>query len=57
MSRIHDTTISAMHKTIIARHNPEVVMIDLSTQSVAGKVLTVSDIVYFETLKLLGITK
>lgn len=57
MSRIHDTTISAMHKTIIARHNPEVVMIDLSTQSVAGKLSTVSDIIYYETLKLLGITK
>lgn len=57
MSRIHDTAITAMHRTIISRHNPEVVMIDLSTQSVAGKVSTASDIVYFETLKLLGITK
>ena len=57
MSRIHDTAISAMHKTIIARHNPQVVMIDLSTQSVAGKIANVSDIVYYETLKLLGITK
>lgn len=57
MSRIHDTAITAMHRTIINRHNPEVVMIDLSTQSVAGKVSTVTDIIYFETLKLLGITK
>ena len=57
MSRIQDTAITAMHKTIIARHNPEVVMIDLSTQSVAGKVANVTDIVYFETLKLLDITK
>lgn len=57
MSRIQDTAIAAMHKTIINRHNPQVVMIDLSTQSVAGKIANVSDIVYYETLKLLGITK
>lgn len=57
MSRIHDTTIAALHKTIIARHYPEVVMIDLSTQSIAGQQSTVSDIVYYETLKQLGITK
>ena len=57
MSRIQDSAVTAMHKTIIARHNPEVVMIDLSTQSVAGKVANVTDIVYFETLKLLNITK
>lgn len=57
MSRIQDTAITAMHKTIIARHNPQVVMIDLSTQSVAGKTMNVSDIIYYETLKLLGITK
>lgn len=57
MSRIQDTAITAMHKTIIARHNPQVVMIDLSTQSVAGKIANVSDIVYYETLKLLDITK
>jgi hypothetical protein len=57
MSRIHDSAIAAMHKTIITRHNPQVVMIDLSTESIAGKVSTVSDIIYNETLKLLGITK
>lgn len=57
MSRIQDTAITAMHKTIISRHNPQVVMLDLSTQSVAGKIANVSDIVYYETLKLLGITK
>lgn len=57
MSRIQDTAIAAMHKTIISRHNPQVVMLDLSTQSVAGKIANVSDIVYYETLKLLGITK
>lgn len=57
MSRIQDTAITAMHNTIISRHNPQVVMIDLSTQSVAGKVANVTDIVYYETLKLLNITK
>ena len=29
MSRINDVGITAMHKTISARHNPQVVMIDL----------------------------
>lgn len=57
MSRIQDSALTAMHKAIIARHNPQVVMIDLSTQSTAGKIATVSDIVYYETLKLLNITK
>lgn len=57
MSRIHDTAITAMHHAIISRHNPLVVMIDLSTESVAGNVAMVSDIVYFETLKQLDITK
>ena len=57
MSRIHDAAVTAMHHTIISRHNPLVVMIDLSTESVAGKVAMVSDIVYFETLKQLDITK
>lgn len=57
MSRINDTGITQLHHTIITRNNPEVVMIDLSTQSTAGKTSMVSDIVYFETLKLLGITK
>ncbi len=57
MSRINDTRITQMHHTIINRNNPEVVMIDLSTQSTAGRISMVSDIVYFETLKLLGITK
>jgi len=57
MSRIQDTALAAMHRTIIARHNPAVVMIDLSSQNTAGKFPPVSDIVYYETLKLLGITK
>ena len=57
MSRIQDTALTAMHKTIISRHNPIVVMIDLSNQSVAGQFTNVSDIVYYETLKQLDITK
>ena len=56
MSRINDVGITAMHKTIIARHNPQVVMIDLSVQNPGGKIALVSDIVYYETLKLLDIT-
>ena len=56
MSRINDVGITAMHKTIIKRHNPQVVMIDLSVQNPGGKIALVSDIVYYETLKLLGIT-
>ncbi len=57
LNRIYDTTITALHHAIINRHNPLVVMIDLSTQSVAGNISTVSDIVYYETLKQLNITK
>lgn len=56
MSRINDTAITAMHHTIIARHNPKVIMIDLSTQSRGGQAIRVSDVVYYETIKLLGIT-
>lgn len=37
MSRINDVGITAMHKTIIARHNPQVVMIDLSVQNPDGQ--------------------
>lgn len=57
LSRIHDSAITALHHTIVNRHNPLVVMIDLSTQSIAGNISTVSDIVYYETLKQLNITK
>lgn len=56
MSRIQDPTIAALHKAIINRHNPEVVMIDLTTKSHGGEVTSVSDIVYYETLKNLGIS-
>lgn len=57
MSRIQDTAIAAMHKAIIARHNPIVVMIDLTNKSRGGGDMTVPDIIYYETLKQLGITK
>lgn len=57
MSRIQDATLTAMHNSIIARHNPQVIMIDLSTESIAGGQSTVTDIIYNETLKLLNITQ
>ncbi len=57
MSRIQDPTIAALHKAIISRHNPQVIMIDLTNKSHAGEVTSVSDIVYYETLKQLGISK
>lgn len=56
MSRIQDPTIAALHKAIINRHNPEVIMIDLTTKSYGGETSSVSDIVYYETLKNLGIS-
>lgn len=56
MSRIQDPVVSALHKAIINRHNPEVIMIDLTTKSHGGEVTSVSDIVYYETLKVLGIS-
>ena len=57
MSRINDPVIAALHKTIVNRHNPEVVMIDLTNQGHAGEITSVSDIVYYETIKSLGISK
>lgn len=56
MSRIQDPVLTALHKAIINRHNPEVIMIDLTTKSHGGEVTSVSDIVYYETLKVLGIS-
>lgn len=57
MSRIQDPAIAAMHKAIINRHNPQVIMIDLTNKAHAGEITSVSDIVYYETLKQLDITK
>ena len=56
MSRIQDDALKAFHKTLIQKFNPLVILIDLSTQARAGKVSPVSDIIYYETMKLLGIT-
>ena len=56
MSRIHDPAITALHKAIASRNNPEIIMIDLTNKSHAGEITSVSDIVYFETLKQLKIS-
>lgn len=56
MSRIQDDTLKAMHNTLIKNYNPLVVLIDMSTQATAGKNSTVSDIIYYETMKALGVT-
>lgn len=56
MSRIQDDTLKAMHNTLIKNFNPLVVLIDMSTQATAGKNSTVSDIIYYETMKALGVT-
>ena len=57
MSRIHDPAITALHKAIASRNNPEIIMIDLTNKSRGGGDMTVPDIIYYETLKQLGITK
>ncbi len=56
MSRIQDASLKAMHNTLIKTYNPLVILIDMSTQATAGKNSTVSDIVYYETMKALGVT-
>lgn len=56
LNRIGEPEVTQMHKAIINRFNPMVVMIDLATQHYTGKTMRVSDIIYFETLKALGLT-
>ncbi len=56
MNRMNDVTVKQLHKAIVSRFSPLVVMIDLSTQQTVGRSSNVSDIIYFETLKALGIT-
>lgn len=56
LNRIGETEVTQMHKSILNRFNPMVVMIDLATQHYTGKTMRVSDIIYFETLKTLGLT-
>lgn len=55
MNRMDDVALKQMHKTIIQKFHPIVIMIDLSTQAVAGKISTVSDLMYYESMRLLGI--
>lgn len=55
MNRIGDSTLKTLHKTIIQKYNPLVILIDLTTEATAGITSTVSDIIYYETLKQLGI--
>lgn len=56
MSRIQDDELKTMHKALIQRYNPLVVLIDMSTQATAGRNSSVSDIIYYETMKALGVT-
>lgn len=56
MNRIDEPGIKAMHNTIVKQYNPMVVMIDLTTQAQVGKKSNVSDIIYYETLKSLGVS-
>ena len=57
MNRIGDSTMKTLHRTIIQKYNPLIILIDLTTEATAGKMdSTVSDIIYYETLKQLGIT-
>lgn len=54
MNRINDVQVKALYNGI-QKDNPLVVLIDLTTEATAGITSTVSDIIYYETLKLLGI--
>ena len=55
MNRIDDPEIKALYNGI-NKMNPIVILIDLSMDAAAGKTANVSDIMYKEALKLLGIT-
>lgn len=56
MDRIQDPTLKAFHNTIITRFNPFVVMIDMDADARTGRNTTISDSIYYETLKLLGVS-
>ncbi len=56
MDRIQDPTLKAFHNTIISKFNPFVVMIDMDADARTGKYPTISDSIYYETLKLLGVS-
>lgn len=56
MDRIQDPTLKAFHNAIITRFNPFVVMIDMDADARTGKNATISDSIYYETLKLLHVS-
>ena len=56
MSRIQDEDLRIRHRALVQRYDPLVILIDMSTQSIAGKSSKVSDIIYYETMKALGVT-
>lgn len=54
-NRINNTKVTQLLKTIIARHNPTVFLIDLATQQISGYDLApVSTIIYNEVMKWAG---
>lgn len=55
MNRIEDNALKTLHRAVIQKYDPLVIMIDLTTEATAGITSTVSDIMYYETLKLIGI--
>lgn len=56
MDRIQDNELKAFHNAIIKRFNPFVVMIDMDADARTGKNATISDSIYYETLKLLHVS-
>ena len=56
MSRIQDEDLRLRHRALVKHYDPLVILIDMSTQSIAGKSSKVSDIIYYETMKALGVT-
>lgn len=55
MNRIEDNALKTLHRAVIQKYDPLVILIDLTTEATAGITSTVSDIMYYETLKLIGI--
>lgn len=55
MNRVGDSALKTLHRAVIQKYDPLVILIDLTTEATAGITSTVSDIMYYETLKLIGI--
>lgn len=55
MNRVGDNALKTLHRAVIQKYDPLVILIDLTTEATAGITSTVSDIMYYETLKLIGI--